>query len=189
MGREVRRVPPNWDHPQRNPHFDTYRHGGYQPMWDEHIDDAMARWLKDFDRMRAGDLTDFERLVYTSGNPFAEWLEDEGTPPSAHLHRPWRDDEATWFQVWETVSEGTPVTPPFATQAELVDYLVEHGDFWQQKRWKEGDRFMQPEPPGYSREAAEAFVMGSGWVPSMIVTRTDDSVTITSGIDCATTQA
>lgn len=32
------------------------------------------------------------------------------------------------WQVWETVSEGSPVTPVFVTSTELVDYLVEGGD-------------------------------------------------------------
>jgi hypothetical protein len=41
-------------------------------------------------------------------------------PPPDHP----QDKEATWFQAWETVTEGTPVTPPFATTDELVDYLA-----------------------------------------------------------------
>jgi len=57
------------------------------------------------------------------------------------------------WQVWETVSEGSPITPVFATAEELVDYLVDVGTAWGQK---------------YSREAAQAFVK-SGWVPSMAV--------------------
>jgi hypothetical protein len=32
-------------------------------------------------------------------------------PPPDHP----KGKEATWFQAWETVTEGTPVTPPFAT--------------------------------------------------------------------------
>lgn len=79
--------------------------------------------------------------------------------PDPAFYRPWTDAEATWVQVWETVSEGTPVTPPFATKAELVDYLVAGGDDWDRKRGR----------GGYSREQAVAFVE-SGWVPSMVVT-------------------
>ena len=182
MGREVRRVPPSWDHPRRDPTEYPYR-DGYRPMYDERLEDRFAEWLSDFDRIRSGGLTDFERSVYTSDNPLAEWLQEGGAPPNPAYYRPWRDDEATWFQVWETVSEGTPVTPPFATQEELIDYLVEHGDFWQQHRWAEGDKFMQPEPPGYSREAAEQFVKGAGWAPSMVVVRRPDGVRIAQGID------
>ncbi len=60
--------------------------------------------------------------------------------------------EGEGWQVWETVSEGSPITPVFATGEELVDYLVNVGA-WNQR---------------YSRQAAEAFVFGSGWVPSAV---------------------
>lgn len=64
----------------------------------------------------------------------------------------------TWWQVWETVSEGSPVTPAFATRAELVNHLVRNGDQWDQQR---GDG-------GWSRESAESFVK-TEWFPSMIM--------------------
>lgn len=66
--------------------------------------------------------------------PFENWKEE---PPP----------EGEGWQLWETVSEGSPVSPVFATKAEFINYLV-------------GD--------GYSRKAAEAFCE-SGWVPSGMV--------------------
>lgn len=144
MGREVRRVPPNW--PSKVDH----------PMHDQRFDEAFAEWLQDFDRIRAGNLSDIERECYTSDCPLAEWLLDYGALPDPAYYRPWTDEEATWFQVWETVSEGTPVTPAFSTKEELVDYLVKHGDFWEER--------------GFSRATAEKFVMDTGWAPSAIIT-------------------
>lgn len=67
--------------------------------------------------------------------------------------------KGNWWQVWETVSEGSPVTPAFATRGELIDYLVAVGDAWDQKRG-EG---------GWKREAAESFVE-TEWAPSLIGT-------------------
>jgi len=32
------------------------------------------------------------------------------------------------WQLWETVTEGSPITPVFATQEGLVQHLVDHGD-------------------------------------------------------------
>lgn len=153
MGREIRMVPPNWQHSKND-------RGHLQPMHDRSFADEFTQWLADFDRVRAGSLTDLERECYAEPgmNPLAEWLRDEGTPPNPAYYRPWRDDEATWFQVWETVSEGTPVTPPFASRSELVDYLVAGGDDWDRKRGT----------GGYSREQAEAFV-NAGWAPSMVI--------------------
>jgi len=156
MGREIRKVPANWAHPMRDPNANPYRHSGYQPMFDETFPEKQAEWLAEFDRIRSGALTDDERGYYPRG--LSDWLKDEGMPPDPDYYRPWSDDEATWFQVWETVSEGTPVSPPFATADELIDYLATHGDFWDQKR---GDA-------PWGREAAARFV-NAGWAPSMIL--------------------
>lgn len=61
------------------------------------------------------------------------------------------------WQVWETVSEGSPVTPAFATRDELIAYLVEGGDAWDRKR---GDG-------GWTRENAESFI-DQAWAPTLI---------------------
>lgn len=151
MGREIRMVPPNYQHPKDD--------RGYVPMHAENAVDKFNEWLADFDRIRAGDLDEIERKCYGNDpNPLASWLLDDGSPPNLKDYRPWNDAEATWVQVWETVSEGTPVTPPFATREELIDYLVAGGDDWDRKRGR----------GGYSREQATAFV-SAGWAPSFVV--------------------
>jgi hypothetical protein len=69
------------------------------------------------------------------------------------LDEAWYDNErydpptGEGWQVWEDVSEGSPISPVFATSDELVAWLIGEG---------------------YSAEAAKAFV-GHGWAPSMIV--------------------
>lgn len=67
---------------------------------------------------------------------------------AADAWEPTEPPAGDWWQVWETVSEGSPVTPSFATAEELIDYLVQYGDAWDQQR---GDG-------GWKRENAEAFV-------------------------------
>ena len=177
MGREIRMVPPNWDHPQRDPEYDTYRHGGLQPMHDENYADAKRKWIDGLMQWEAG--------TYPGQATFAscEWWDYSGDPPVAAYYRPWKDNEATWFQVWETVSEGTPVTPPFATKEELVDYLVTKGDFWQESAIKKGWERARPGYPGYSREAAEAFVLGDGYAPTMVVIQKPEGAEIHEGIN------
>lgn len=165
MGREIRMVPANWDHPT----IERYGRIDKQPMYDQRFEDRFAEWLADFDRIRSGDLRDFEKECYPRG--LADWLQDEA-PPDPAYYRPWADEDAVWFQVWETVSEGTPVTPPFASQSELVDYLVNNGDEWDQKR---GDG-------GWSRHDAEGFV-NAGWAPSLIVETTASGAIIKSPRD------
>lgn len=150
MGREIRRVPAHHDHPRME-----RRPGEYQPTYDREFAPVFNEWLANFDRLRRGDLTDLEHECYPRG--LSDWLLDEGRPPDSKFYRNYALDEATWFQMYETVSEGTPVSPPFATKAELVDYLVVHGDFWSQKR----------RTPPLTRGQYEAFVEAA-WAPSFV---------------------
>lgn len=60
--------------------------------------------------------------------------------------------EGDGLQVWETVSEGSPITPPFESKEALVKYLVQNGTDWD-------------EP--WSRDSAENFV-GAEWAPSLV---------------------
>lgn len=61
--------------------------------------------------------------------------------------------EGEGWQIWETVSEGSPVSPVFATAEELEVFMSTVGTKW--------------DPP-VSIEAARAFVR-SGWAPSAVI--------------------
>ena len=149
MGREIRRVVPNWEHPKKE-HSDQY-----QPLYDRSFEEACKEWVKGFESWLDGTHPDFKEY----GDKYTYW-EWEGEPPDRKYYRPhWADEDATWYQLYETVSEGTPVSPPFETKKELVDYLVENGDFWCQTRIDE-------RPP--TREQATRLVEG-GWAPSMMM--------------------
>lgn len=143
MGREVRRVPPNWEHPKN----DKYDDDRLQPMFDESYADARQQWL---DGLAAHKPEEHDGL---------DFWEYEGPPPEREYYRPYSTEEATWFQLWETVSEGTPVSPPFATSQELADYLAKNGDSWDQHRGH----------GGWGQARADAFVK-AGWAPSMVLT-------------------
>lgn len=68
---------------------------------------------------------------YAPDSPLTAFVEWHGEAPDPEYYRPrWTADEATHYQLYETVSEGTPLSPPFASKAELVEYLVERGDGW-----------------------------------------------------------
>ncbi len=160
MGRQIRRVPPNWEHPKvekYNP-FSGQVEERFQPMFDQQYEFAASKWKKNFKKFYKKGL-DKEKDC--------EFWEYDGSPPDRDYYRPYKDNEATWFQLYETVSEGTPVSPPFATKEELADYLAEHGDFWDQDRRKTGKSPINCEPWG--KAAAYKFVFGSGWMPSMAI--------------------
>lgn len=173
MGREIRKVTPDWEHPMQDCQHSPWKGGCdeskrnngkcYRPLYDNDYETACEQWY-------AG-LADFKPGKY------ARWYHEEGGPPDEESYRSqkWSADEATHFQVYETVSEGTPVTPHFATKAELIDYLVANGDFWDQMRGGKG---------GWSRAAAERFVENE-WAPSLVVETTAAGVSIKSARDGA----
>lgn len=171
MGREIRRVPPNWQHPKTEQ--PNHQHEEcYQPMRDQDAETAWADWQEEYAAWLAGEhdrvITEYGSASYPKNEPYRAFCTWHGQPPDPKYYRPtWAEGSATWWQVYETVSEGTPVTPPFETAEELIDYLCTHGDFWDQNRGS----------GPWSREAAEKFV-GVGWAPSMMMMHTAGGVTI-----------
>jgi len=68
-----------------------------------------------------------EMMKYRTG--ICSWEDVNGDLP----RYPNPDDympEGDWWQVFEEVSEGTPITPPFATAEELIDWMASNKDFW-----------------------------------------------------------
>lgn len=53
-------------------------------------------------------------------------------PDPAHYMPTWTATEQVGWCLYETVTEGTPVTPVFATAAELIDHLATAGQDWDQ---------------------------------------------------------
>lgn len=175
MGREIRRVIPNWQHPTQKCDHSPWaggcnqakRNGGqcFHPLYDEDFETVAVEWLKALMAWEDGSDTDRATAEAEEGERKFYW-EWDGGPPDREYYRPrWREEDATWFQIYETVSEGTPVTPPFATKKELVDYLVTNGDYWDQQRG-EG---------GWTQENAAAFVERE-WAPSMVAHVAPDHV-------------
>ncbi len=96
MGREVRKVPPDWEHPKNE-------RGAYQPMYDRTLKDEIEELIK-----------------------HGEY--NEKNPPSPDYYLPeWPEGSATHYQMYETTSEGTPISPVFATPEELARWLADTG--------------------------------------------------------------
>ena len=153
MSREIRKVPPNWEHP-RYTADDAHRQdliGELRPCHDQDYETAAAEWIEAFNLWKAGQHED-QQKEWASHYQF--YWEYESPPDEARC-RPAFDAEPTWYCMYETVSEGTPCTPAFETKQELADWLVEkgenHGTQWEQR---------------YSREAAQAFIEQE-WAPTM----------------------
>lgn len=128
MGREVRRVPADWQHPKNDvpDHrlgmmVSRYKplHPGedYQPRVDE-WDDECAKWKKGW---RPDYCDDAESRAMT----YEQW---SGQRPHRDDYMPdWPVEQRTHYMMYETTSEGTPKSPAFATPEELARWLADTG--------------------------------------------------------------
>ena len=154
MGREIRRVPPNWEHPKD-------RKGYYKPLFDEDYATALADWQQRADQWEDGTHPDLVkspelREEYT----FSEWYSE--APDPDYCRPAWTEAEATAYQVYETVSEGTPDSPVFDSEADLRQWLLDQD---------------------HSEKATDAFIKHK-WAPSaMMIVAADGSGQYSPGID------
>lgn len=157
MGREVRMVPPNWEHPRYTADNALREQdiGEYRSCYDEDFESAAAEWKEGYAKWEAGEHKDYDASM-----EYWEW----DSPPDRELYRQKFTEEPTWFQMYQTVSEGSPVSPPFATKEELARYLSENGDFWYQDRIKRGRT--DERKPTYEQALA---MINAGHAPSMMV--------------------
>jgi hypothetical protein len=110
MGREVRKVPKDWNHPKKE------NSDRYQPMFDEDFESACIEWDQGYEKWKLEPKQ--ENCTYW------EWA---GGPPDREYYRPkWTGEEMTHFMMYETTSEGTPISPAFETPEELAKWLVDN---------------------------------------------------------------
>lgn len=123
MGREVRRVPENWIHPVDD-------HGNHIPLHDGmDLTDAMREWDEGAEKWAEGLRSDgnggWVPLDADDDGTFEDW---EGARPSYEGRMPnWPESERTHFMMYENTSEGTPISPAFATPEDLARWLADTG--------------------------------------------------------------
>lgn len=139
MGREIRKVTPDWEHPKD-------RTGDGQPLYDNDYDTAAAEWEAEYAEFMA--LSPEEREEKYGCQHYWEY----SNPPDEEYYRKekWTPEQATAYQIYETVTEGTPVSPVFPDLDHMIQWLIGQG---------------------YSETAAKKFAE-SGWAPSMTITPT-----------------
>lgn len=163
MGREIRRVPKDWVHPKSIA-------GYYVPLHDESYEEALADYNKEYERFEEigpnvtssveGESAEGDYVVWRGKHyktypeeksTFAEW---HGSPPDEEYYRPaWKPEDRTHYQLYENVTEGTPISPVFAHLEQLEDWMVTNGD---------------PVHGSISRRAAREFCK-SGYAVSMAI--------------------
>ena len=127
MGREIRHVPVNWEHPKDS-------RGVYKPLMDNYID-SLGYWkerVEEFISKMTEIITTGKTIVYKREFTDVKKLYDyytedrELNPPNIELYIP----EGPWFQLYENVSDGTPLSPPFSTKEGLIEWLTNNPDYW-----------------------------------------------------------
>lgn len=126
MGREVRRVPANWQHPKNEK--DTYI-----PLLGRSFASDDAEWSEEYAEwqrgMRRNYKADGPKYVARTGDElgmrFTEW---HGRRPNPDDYMPdWPEAERTHWQMYEDTSEGTPISPVMDSPEALARWLADSG--------------------------------------------------------------
>jgi len=120
MGREIRLVPKNWEHPKNDRgHIPLY---GYSySVQVKEWDAGKEQWDRGFYKSYNG-WNEINEGVKSSS--FEEWT---GERPLKEDYMPdWSKDEMTHYQMYETVTEGTPISPVMGTLESLAHWLTDN---------------------------------------------------------------
>lgn len=127
MGREVRMVPPGWEHPKDE-------NGKLIPLLKYAYAEAGAEWDEAWSAWQRGEV---ENCSAKEGGPkwkpkdedalkcprYTEWA---GARPSPDDHMPtFPAGTATMLMMYEDTSEGTPISPAFDTPEKLARWLAD----------------------------------------------------------------
>jgi hypothetical protein len=122
MGREIRMVPPNWQHPPS----DGGRGGQYKPLYygaGGRFEAKANKWLAECAKWQAGERPDY------AGDDAPMYYWDWDVPPPSvedHMLVGVPDSECTHYMLYESTTEGTPLSPACATLEEVAEYAANH---------------------------------------------------------------
>lgn len=102
-------VPPGWEHPRND-------EGRYKPLYEGDGFKALEKWMRGYLKWQRKPESDCT---------YSEWC---GAPPDPddYMGR-FPKGTATHFMMYETCSEGTPLSPPCATAEDLARWLATTG--------------------------------------------------------------
>jgi len=136
MGREVRMVPADYVHPVYSEE-ETWEHprlrGRFKPLFyatPEKFAETVAQYKLQKAQWKKGYTLDWvsgdfvPKSVEESCATFSEWY---GEPPQASDYMLIPKEQQTHYMMFETVTEGTPISPVFPTAEALAKWLAETG--------------------------------------------------------------
>lgn len=124
MGREVRKVPADWQHPKRE---GFYSDGSprYEALFDgADFEERAAEWDADAAAWARGEFPSYA-CEESRKLSYEEW---NGSRPNPDDYMPnWPESERTHYMMYETTSEGSPISPAFDTPEKLARWLADNG--------------------------------------------------------------
>jgi hypothetical protein len=128
MGREIRKVPPDWEHPKN-------KNGYHRPLKD-HFEATLREWNENNAKWEQGlcrnwDIDDEKDARAWEHIPdkykHMTYAEYDVPQPKAEDYMPdWPEHERTHLQMYETCTEGTPISPVMKTPEELARWLADN---------------------------------------------------------------
>lgn len=126
-------VPPDWQHPidETDP---TYHDGStrYHSLFSGDLAALQREWDEQKDQWDRGFVRDYVHYPETrfkpregdEGDSFEEY---HGPRPDPADYMPqWEPEERTHYMMYETVTEGSPISPAFETPEELARWLADN---------------------------------------------------------------
>ena len=118
MGREVRMVPPEWQHPVREDGVTD------KPLLEGPFSEALAEYNAEKAAWERGEFPEYASEA-SRALSFAEW---HGAAPIAEDYMPeFPEGSCTHYQMYETCSEGTPISPVMESAEALARWLADNG--------------------------------------------------------------
>lgn len=124
MGRTIRRVPKDWEHP-------TDENGRYIPLLEGPYSQRLEGWLEGKEQWDRGFRKGYSTGEYIpkedkhKNMSYREW--NGKCPDKADYMPEWEEEEKTHIQMYEDTSEGTPISPVMETPEELAHWLADNG--------------------------------------------------------------
>lgn len=155
MGREVRRVPADWQHPK---HWTQGLRGmeeRYKPLLPgERYQSMVDEWDEECAKWKAGWRPDHCDSAEHRAMTYEQWA---GQRPHRDDYMPdWPAEQRTHLMMYEDTSEGTPISPAFKTPEELARWLADNGASSFGNMTADYEHWLR--------------VANGGWAPSMVIT-------------------
>lgn len=124
MGREVRRVHKDWQHPKDDL-------GNYIPLFNgKNLAKRIEEWDVGAEKWGQGMKWDYGKHTWApkgddlEGMSYVEW---DGERPDQRDYMPqWPEDERTHWQMYENTTEGTPISPVMESPEALARWLADN---------------------------------------------------------------